>query len=171
MIHPKYNVIKGEEPLPTSLTPVYPASEGVSQALLRAAVTRAIDSADLSDTLPQAMLDQAGLMPFEDAVRILHFPPPDVALELLAERRHPAWQRIKFDELLAQQLSLQRARLARRDKRAQKLVAKGTLVPQFLASLPFTLTAAQQRVWKEIADDVAAPYPMQRLLQGDVGSG
>jgi ATP-dependent DNA helicase RecG len=171
MIHPKYSVIKGEEPLPTSLTPVYPASDGVSQALLRAAVTRAIESADLSDTVPQEMLDRSGLMPFEEAVRMLHFPPPDVELELLAERRHPAWQRIKFDELLAQQLSLQRARLARRDKRAQKLIDQGTLVPSFLASLPFTLTAAQQRVWKEIADDVAAPYPMQRLLQGDVGSG
>ena len=79
MIHPKYNVIKGQVPLPTSLTPVYPASDGVSQALLRAAVARAIESADLSDTLPQQMLDEAGLMPFEDAVRILHFPPPDVA--------------------------------------------------------------------------------------------
>jgi ATP-dependent DNA helicase RecG len=171
MVHPKYNVIKGGEPLPTALTPVYPSSDGVSQSLLRTAIGRAIESADLSDTLPPWIIAEYHFMSFEEAVRMLHFPPVDVDLDQFSERRHPAWTRIKFDELLAQQLSLQRARLARRDKRAPRLPERNTLVPAFLASLPFRLTGAQQRVWAEISGDLSAPYPMQRLLQGDVGSG
>ncbi len=171
MIHPKYNVLVGHRPLPSALTPVYPSSEGVSQALLRAAISRAIASADLTDTLPQWLLDEAGLMPFEAAVQTLHFPAVDANLKEFSERTHPAWRRIKFDELLAQQLSLQRARAARRVKRALPLKRKGSLIKAFLEILPFSLTPAQLRVWTEIEKDLIEPYPMQRLLQGDVGSG
>ncbi len=171
MVHPKYSVVVGDQPLPKALTPVYPSSEGVSQALLRTAISRAIASADLGDTLPQWLLDEVHLMAFEEAVTTLHFPAPDADLTEFSERTHPAWRRIKFDELLAQQLSLQRARVARRDKRASALKKQGTLVQSFLEALPFRLTPAQQRVWGEIEHDLAEPYPMQRLLQGDVGSG
>ena len=171
MVHPKYSVLVGHQPLPSALTPVYPSSEGVSQSLLRTAISRAIESADLTDTLPPSLLLEIGLIPFETAVRALHFPAPDADLTEYSERTHPAWRRVKFDELLAQQLSLQRARVARRVKRAAPLKKKGTLIKAFLAALPFALTDAQQRVWAEIASDLAEPYPMQRLLQGDVGSG
>jgi ATP-dependent DNA helicase RecG len=101
----------------------------------------------------------------------LHNPPPDVALSELSERTHPAWTRIKFDELLAQQLSLKRAQRARRQKTAPALERTGRLVQELYARLPFTLTPAQERVWREITEDLAQTHPMQRLLQGDVGSG
>ncbi len=171
MIHPRYNVIRPGEALPDRLTPVYPASEGVSQTLLRAAIKRALASADLADTLPAELVSKLDLWTFERAVRTLHNPSADADIEDLLERRHPAWRRVKFDELLAQQLSLQRARLLRRSRQAIALTARGKLTDALLRMLPFTLTGAQKRVWSEIASDLSASYPMQRLLQGDVGSG
>ena len=111
------------------------------------------------------------LWDFARAVTYLHAPPPDAPEDALQARTHPAWQRIKFDELLAQQLSLKRASLARRRIGAPRLAAQGELARALLARLPFPLTGAQQRVGAEIAADLARPYPMQRLLQGDVGSG
>ncbi len=117
------------------------------------------------------MRQTLGLADFSDSLRFLHQPPPDVSLAQLEARSHPAWQRITFDELLAQQLSLRRAYAARRARGAPRLVGTGQLTGGLLASLPFALTAAQQRVWREIAADLAQAHPMQRLLQGDVGSG
>lgn len=174
MVHPRTTVADGTTPLPQALTPVYPTTEGLSQPVLRKAIANALARADLGDTLPQALLDQYGFMGFAESVRLLHYPPADLAAESLTERVHPAWLRIKFDELLAQQLSLAKARAARLDKRAVRLRAKrgpDALVARLLAVLPFTLTRAQQRVCKEISADLAKPNPMQRLLQGDVGSG
>lgn len=171
MIHPRYSVVSEETPLPIGLTPVYPAGEGVSQALLRTAIARALARADLSETLPEALVKRYHLMDFESAVRILHHPPVAVAPSELEERTHPAWRRIKFDELLAQQLTLRRARLARRERSAPPLISGGQLVGRFLAGLPFQLTGAQERVWHEISADLEHDFPMQRLLQGDVGCG
>src|SRR5690606_17290641 len=111
-------------------------------------------------------------MPFAQAIRMLHRPPADVSLEDLTEKGHPAWLRIKFDELLAQQLSLAVARATRRRQRALRLSARDHPLLQALTErLPFTLTGAQQRVIREISDDLARGFPMHRLLQGDVGSG
>jgi ATP-dependent DNA helicase RecG len=111
------------------------------------------------------------LHPLEAAVRTLHYPPAQIDENALIDRTHPAWTRVKFDELLAQQLSLKRAQRARRAKGAAVLGKAGVLSSAFEASLPFKLTRAQQRVLKEIRADLKQPYPMQRLLQGDVGSG
>ncbi|VCU72488.1 ATP-dependent DNA helicase RecG [Pigmentiphaga humi] len=174
MVHPRTTVAGDDAPLPDRLTPVYPTTEGLPQATLRKAIAAALKTADLADTLPQPLLQRYGLMPFGESVRLLHAPPPEVATESLVDRAHPAWLRIKFDELLAQQLSLARARAARLDKRAPPLArstAPDGLVARLLATLPFALTGAQQRVREEIAADLARPHPMQRLLQGDVGSG
>jgi ATP-dependent DNA helicase RecG len=104
-------------------------------------------------------------------VHLLHAPPPGVAAAALQQRTHPAWRRIKFDEILAQQLSLRRAYLARRQQGAAPLRVSGELARRLLAALPFKLTAAQRRVIGEISADLLQPCPMQRLLQGDVGSG
>ena len=171
MVHPSYRMVNEGAPLPAGLTPVYPAGEGVSQAILRKAIMEAMMHVDWRDTLPEAIRAAHGLMPFEPAVRLLHSPPPDVDEHALSERTHPAWMRMKFDELLAQQLSMLRARQARRAKGAAILATTGTVSQAFLHRLPFTLTGAQRRVLDEIRRDLAQPYPMQRLLQGDVGSG
>ena len=171
MVHPNYKVVTEGAPLPDVLTPVYPAGEGVSQTALRRAIADAMARLDWQDTLPPALLESLQLMPFEQAVRLLHNPPADVDETALEDRSHPAWVRMKFDELLAQQLSLKRAQDARRAKGAVPLRVMGTLSQAFLAGLPFDLTGAQQRVLDEIRADLRASYPMQRLLQGDVGSG
>jgi ATP-dependent DNA helicase RecG len=171
MVHPVYKVVQQGDPLPDALTPVYPAGEGLSQAFLRKAIANALARVDWRDTLSPELLAALKLAPFEPSVRLLHNPPSDVDENALTERTHPAWIRMKFDELLAQQLSLKRAQAARRAKGAVALPTVGTLSDAFLAALPFRLTGAQQRVLDEIRADLRASFPMQRLLQGDVGSG
>jgi len=171
MVHPVYKIVNEGAPLPNSLTPVYPAGEGLSQTILRRAIADAMKRVDWTDTVPRAVRERLNLAEFQPAVRLLHYPPPDVDEHALTERSHPAWTRVKFDELLAQQLSLKRAQQARREKGAPVLGAVGTLSTEFLKALPFQLTNAQQRVVEEIRRDLREDYPMQRLLQGDVGSG
>ena len=171
MVHPRYRVVAVGEALPLSLTPVYPTTAGVSQNALRRLILPSLDAADLTEMLDAAWIARQHWPSFSDAVRMLHSPPPDVPESILQDRSHPAWRRIKFDEVLAQQLSLRRAYQARRQQGAPKLCASGCLTKPLLARLPFSLTVAQQRVWGEIAADLAQPHPMQRLLQGDVGSG
>ena len=171
MVHPAYKVVNEGAPLPTSLTPVYPSGEGLSQPILRRAIGDAMKRVDWTDTLPEQLRARMQLSDFEPAVRLLHYPPQQVDEHALLDRSHPAWTRMKFDELLAQQLSLKRAQRARRAKGAAALTVIGTLSERFQAALPFKLTGAQQRVLNEIRNDLRHPYPMQRLLQGDVGSG
>lgn len=170
MVHPRVTAAGGD--LPDSLTPVYPTTDGLSQPALRRAIDQALARADLSDTLPEPIRKRYGLLPFAEAIRTLHHPPPDVSYHDLVEREHPAWRRIKFDELLAQQLSLAIARAARMTQRSRPYSANDTaLVSALQDRLPFELTQAQQRVIREIRDDLARSHPMHRLLQGDVGSG
>jgi ATP-dependent DNA helicase RecG len=171
MVHPSYKMVNQGAPLPVGLTPVYPAGEGLSQAILRKVIVDALARADWRDTLPEPLRTAHGLMSFEPAVRLLHNPPPDIDESALADRSHAAWVRMKFDELLAQQLSMKRAQEARRAKGAAVLAKVGTLSKAFMQQLPFQLTAAQQRVLEQIRGDLRQPFPMQRLLQGDVGSG
>ncbi|MHB1062567.1 MAG: ATP-dependent DNA helicase RecG, partial [Thiobacillus sp.] len=107
----------------------------------------------------------------EASIRLLHQPPLDCALAELESRQHPAWQRLAFDELLAQQLSLATARRQRKSRPTRPLPPRQQLTAAFAKALPFELTAAQARAWQEISADLAQPHPMRRLLQGDVGSG
>ena len=139
--------------------------------MLRKAITNALNKVQWYDTLSPALLQEMGLQDFESAVKLLHNPPPDVDQYALLEHEHPAWERMKFDELLAQQLSLKRAQASRRSQGATALPIVGTLTHAFLATLPFKLTGAQERVLEEIRADLKQAFPMQRLLQGDVGSG
>jgi ATP-dependent DNA helicase RecG len=176
MVHPTVRAVAPGEPLPDRLTPVYPATAGISQAYLRKAIGGAMQRTPMPETLPQAVLRgplaQLKLAPLMDCLRLLHNPPPQESEAALADRSHPAWVRIKFDELLAQQISLRRSQAARREKNAPSMPRReGGLLTSFLAALPFRLTNAQQRVVEEIAADMAHPHPMHRLLQGDVGSG
>jgi len=171
MVHPRYRVLRGSEPLPQALTPVYPTTAGLPQATLRRLVERALDRADLSDSLPHEILAPLDLPSFKHSIVYLHNPPPDARLTALDERIHPTWRRIKFDELLAQQLSMRIHHRRRQSVAAPRLARYRKLPPELLKALPFQLTRAQQRVLREIRADLGRPHPMQRLLQGDVGSG
>jgi ATP-dependent DNA helicase RecG len=171
IIHPRFHAVAAGESLPECLTPVYPTTAGLGQATLRRLIERALARVDLTDTLPAELRERLRLPEFAAAIRLLHTPPPDMAQAVLEAREHPAWRRVQFDELLAQQLSLRRAYTARRARGAPALKPSARLTGALLASLPFRLTRAQQRAWHEIAADLGQPHPMQRLLQGDVGSG
>jgi len=171
MLHPTVRVARG--PLPKALTPVYPSVAIVPQAYIRRAVASALQRAQLSETLPEPPpLPQA--MTLREALHCLHHPAPDVALSALQAQTHPAWQRLKAEELLAQQLSQYQARYTRARLQAPRLpppARAAGLTQQFCASLPFALTKAQQRVADEIRADMQRTTPMHRLLQGDVGAG
>lgn len=173
MVHPEYRAVRPGEPLDDDrLTPVYPLSEGLTQGRLRSLVAEALTR--LRSAPPEDLLAPLIDEPLPDLVaglELLHRPPPDVALETLAAGRHPAQRRLALEELLAHQLSIRLRREAARSLPARVLTPDAALVTQFLAGLPFALTAAQARVLDEIARDVVEPVPMLRLVQGDVGSG
>jgi ATP-dependent DNA helicase RecG len=171
IIHPRFHVLHGDEALPTALTPVYPTTAGLGQATLRKLIGRALTDVDLGETLPASLIERLKLEGFSTSVRTLHAPPPGLDADALALHQKPYWQRIAFDELLAQQISLRQSYAARRARGAPVLAGDGTLTKKLLAQLPFKLTQAQLRVWHEIEQDLRQPHPMQRLLQGDVGSG
>ncbi len=171
MVHPVVKAVAAGTPLPTSLTPVYPTSAQLPQAYLRKAVAAGLARADLSELLPPGAAP-AGMVPLREALNFLHHPPPNVSLAALEDRSHPAWQRLKFEELLAQQLSQLQAKHERELQRAPPFaVTPGGLQDRLLGALPFALTEAQRRVGSEIAHDLQRAVPMHRLLQGDVGSG
>jgi ATP-dependent DNA helicase RecG len=171
MVHPVVKVVDEDTPLAQSLTPVYPASAQLPQAYLRKAVAAGLARADLREILPPGVVP-AGLPTLKEALHYLHHPPPEASQQALHDHHHPAWDRLKFEELLAQQLSQLQAQRERAALLAPALRARaGGLHERLLAALPFQLTGAQQRVAEEIAQDLARPQPMHRLLQGDVGSG
>ncbi|HAL36638.1 MAG TPA: ATP-dependent DNA helicase RecG [Polaromonas sp.] len=178
MVHPSFKLAGGE--LPGALTPVYPTAASLPQVYLRKAVLSGLARADLRETIPANFLSENMPQPLwslREALQFLHHPTPDVALATLEDRSHPAWQRLKAEELLAQQLSQLQARRVRAAMRAPALSGPAmdgvhcTLHEQLLERLPFRLTAAQQRVCAEIEADLKKRIPMHRLLQGDVGAG
>jgi ATP-dependent DNA helicase RecG len=174
MVHPRLRAADAAAALPQRLTPIYPAAAGVPQSWLRQRIERALREVRIIDTVPLELRAHWRLPPLDAAIHGLHHPPPDADAAALTEHRHPLWTRIKFDELLAQQLSLREARRQRAQQSALPLPAAAvaaSVTHQLRVALPFALTAAQRRVWHEIETDLAAPVPMHRLLQGDVGSG
>lgn len=174
MVHPRLTAVRAEEaPLPACLTPVYPTTAGLSQHALRKLILAALRLPPPPELLPPELCARLGLPALHAALTLLHQPPAGTDPHTLApENDHPAWQRLRFEELLAQQITLRRAWAARRAQRAPVLHARADdLAAQLLARLPFRLTAAQNRALAEIDADLACPHPMQRLLQGDVGSG
>ena len=173
MMHPTVRAAGGA--LPQALTPIYPTVAQLPQPYLRKAVLAGLAQADLSETVPPEVLSEIGhlrLWDLRKSLSFLHQPTHDVSLAQLEDHSHPAWQRLKAEELLAQQLSQLEARRAREHLRAPVLRAeRGGVHEQLLAVLPFQLTGAQRRVGEEIARDLGRVQPMHRLLQGDVGSG
>ena len=171
MVHPRFRKVSPGDPLPAEMTPVYPTTAGVANSALQKLIGKALAAGDLSETLPDEVRQKLKLPGLARSLHFLHRPTPGTDLDTLHSRNHPAWRRVKFDEVLAQQLSLRRAYLARREQGAPVLVARDDLGARLLDKLPFALTGAQLRAMAEIAADLAQPYPMQRLLQGDVGAG
>lgn len=175
MVHPKCRIVSASEPLADTMTPVYPVTAGLPQKTLVRLIGQALQDAEqtkvLTETVPDTVIKHYRLAGFSASVASLHKPPPDVSIGSLQARTHPSWRRIKFDELLAQQLSMRWHYRQRRHCSAPVLAPKNQSAAKLLELLGFRLTSAQIRVFDEISHDLAAPYPMQRLLQGDVGSG
>ncbi len=178
MVHPEYQILGADEPpaVADALTPIYPSTEGLQQGSWRSLIDQALEwlgrgASILPDLLPESIPAALGLPDLASALRTLHRPPLDADLDALLGRSHPAFHRLAFEELAAHQLSLRRLRERQRAINAPVLTGDGALRQRLLAALPFALTGAQERVLAEIAADLAAPRPMLRLLQGDVGSG
>ena len=175
MIHPEYEFIDGAQAARAeeNLTPVYPATAGVHQLSLRKLARQALEKYldRIEELLPPAVLQELQLPTLQEALALVHQPPPHTPVELLAQGVHPAVRRLAFEELLAHHLSLMRLRTRVQTESAPAITGPGELIQQLLARLPFQLTGAQQRVLDEILRDLRQPHPMQRLVQGDVGSG
>ena len=173
MVHPRIKSGKAAETeLPKALTPVYPAGEGIQQRWLRKRIDRALLDLDLTDLVPEAVRTKFGLPGLREALSYIHTPPSGADVIGLQERSAPAWRRLIFDELLAQQITLRESRAVAFQRTAPPLAGDDAeLVGCFLAQLPFNLTNAQRRVTDEILADLAANRPMHRLVKGDVGSG
>ncbi|MEN8167513.1 MAG: ATP-dependent DNA helicase RecG [Pseudomonadota bacterium] len=178
MVHPEYQRVELDEPLAVDehLTPIYPTTEGVHQLTLRGLTDQVLTLLEqtpsgLREWLPASLLGRFRLPDLTAAIRYLHRPPPDAPQDRLLAGLHPAQQRLTFEELLAHQISLRELREQRRRIVAPTLSGNSRLRHRLLRNLPFQLTSAQQRVVKEIEQDLAQPLPMQRLVQGDVGSG
>jgi ATP-dependent DNA helicase RecG len=179
MIHPEMEFLDTpavKPPTAAALTPIYPSTQGVSQPQWRALTDQVLALLDNQPELwpsglPDSLLAPLALPDLPGALRLLHRPPRELPVEDLIERRHPAFQRLALEELIAQQLALRALREQLRDLGAPALPGTGALSTRLLARLGFALTGAQTRVLEEIAADLAASRPMLRLLQGDVGSG
>jgi ATP-dependent DNA helicase RecG len=171
MVHPAFKAVAPGAPLAAELTPVYPTTAALPQTYLRKAVASGLQRAHLAELLPPEVVPH-GLPTLREALHFLHHPPRGTPLATLEDRSHPAWLRLKFEELLAQQLAQAQARQERAQLAAPRLVPRpGGLHEKLLAALPFRLTGAQHRVANEIAHDLGLGRPMHRLLQGDVGAG
>ena len=176
MVHPQYRRLGAGEAVGVEerLSPVYPTTEGLGQKRLAGVIAKALallPPEPALELIPPDLCAAHGLASLREALLTVHRPPPDARLDLLLQGRHPAQQRLAFEELLTQHLSLKRTRAAMQRRRAPSLAVAGALRRQLLAALPFALTAAQQRVDAEVRRDLAQAQPMLRLVQGDVGSG
>lgn len=174
IVHPRVKPpVSRSDGLPQALTPIYPLGENIQQKWLRKRIDRAMLDLQVEDLVPVSVTERLGLPRLRESLEYLHNPPAGASADALRDRTDPHWERLKFDELLAQQISLGETRRLARKAIAPVLAprADGNLIVRFREHLPFALTCAQERVWKEIASDLARPEPMHRLVQGDVGSG
>lgn len=179
MYHPEYRVLSGEaeaDAVPDSLTPVYPTTEGIHQSRIRKLVQQALQmlarTEKLPELLPARFLRDFGGIDLAESVRLLHEPPPDLQLDHSGRTDNiPARRRLAFEELLAQRLCMRRLKLDVSALQSPRLGGRQALLKRFVESLPFKLTGAQRKVYREIREDLASQAPMMRLVQGDVGSG
>jgi len=171
MVHPQYKVATENTSVREKLTPVYPTTAGLTQASLSKTIDAALARDDLAETLPDEIYQQLNLPSFAHSIRNLHHPAPNADLDALEARTTSEWRRLAFDELLAQQLSMRKHYAVRASIDAPAMSSSKILITALLKTLPFALTQSQQKVAMEISRDLTKSHPMQRLLQGDVGSG
>ncbi len=177
MVHPEYQLIDADKivPVDSELTPVYPTTEGLHQLSLRKLITQALASLENGLmpelVIPEACCHNVADFSLTEALKFVHQPPPDAPVQQLIDRQHPAQKRLAYEELLAQQLTMKKLRQQTQHHRAPALNPDPAQREALLNQLPFPLTKAQQRVLTEIEADMTKPFPMQRLVQGDVGSG
>jgi ATP-dependent DNA helicase RecG len=171
MVHPTCKSVSESTVVAETLTPVYPTTAGLTQPTIRKAIALAIKQNEMAETLPAGVYKNLNLPAFAASIHALHSPAPDASLNALENKSTPEWRRLAFDELLAQQLSMRKHYIKRRSLNAPAIDKSEILVQQLLKNLAFSLTNAQQKVIAEISLDLTQPHPMQRLLQGDVGSG
>ncbi|WP_417536280.1 ATP-dependent DNA helicase RecG [Methylophaga sp.] len=177
MVHPEYQLIDASNivPVDSELTPVYPTTEGLHQLSLRKLIKQALSFLENGLmpelVIPEARCHDVAEFSLTEALKFVHQPPPDAPVQQLIDRQHPAQKRLAYEELLAQQLTMKKLRQQTQHHRAPELKPDRTQREALLRQLPFPLTAAQQRVLTEIEADMTQPFPMQRLVQGDVGSG
>ncbi len=171
MVHPQCKAVGEKTVVAETLTPIYPTTAGLTQPNIRKAIALALKQDTLTETLPASVYQSFKLPSFAASIQALHHPTPDANLADLENHSTPEWRRLAFDELLAQQLSMRKHYAKRRSINAPAIAISKKLTHQMLENLPFQLTKSQQKVVAEISNDLTQPHPMQRLLQGDVGSG
>ena len=171
MVHPQCKAVGEKTVVAETLTPIYPTTAGLTQPNIRKAIALALKQDVVAETLPAGVYKPLNLPSFAASIQALHHPTPDANLADLENHSTPEWRRLAFDELLAQQLSMRKHYAKRRSINAPAVAISKTLTHQMLENLPFQLTNSQKKVVAEISDDLTQPHPMQRLLQGDVGSG
>lgn len=171
MVHPQCKAVGEKTVVAETLTPIYPTTAGLTQPNIRKAIALALKQDVVAETLPAGVYKPLNLPSFAASIQALHHPTPDANLADLENHSTPEWRRLAFDELLAQQLSMRKHYAKRRSINAPAIAISKTLTHQMLENLPFQLTNSQKKVVAEISDDLTQPHPMQRLLQGDVGSG
>ncbi|HIE90715.1 MAG TPA: ATP-dependent DNA helicase RecG [Methylophilaceae bacterium] len=171
MVHPQCKAASNNTAISEQLTPIYPTTAGLTQPSIRKAIKTAMQIELCVETLPPFVYEKLHLPSFSDSVQRLHYPQPDADLAALERRTTAEWRRLSYDELLAQQLSMRKHYAKRRSTDAPEIAPSQTLVKQLLKGLSFGLTKSQKKVSEEIGHDLSQPHPMQRLLQGDVGSG
>ncbi len=174
--HPEYKIISGTDTHSDTdqLTPIYPLTEGLTQAKIRQLCEQALERLtpyNLKEWLPDTIRQSFSLPPLDDAIRFLHHPTTDANLEQLRAGAHPAQYRLSFEELMAHQLSLIGKKIKAKEDKAIRVTEPGQLAQGLLEQLPFSPTNAQQRVFQELLTDLQSGHPMLRLVQGDVGSG
>ncbi len=181
MVHPELTYLDAQAPISVeeNLTPIYPTTEGLHQISIRKLVDQAVNllgdpaycDTSLPELLPDDLRQELALPTLVEALLYLHRPPPDASVQELEPGVHPAQQRLAFEELLANHLSLRKLRSELQLRDATPMICAGELAKTLLQSLAFELTDAQHRVISEIRKDIESDSPMLRLLQGDVGSG
>jgi len=171
LYHPEYEFVSEDAPPPKAeLTPIYSTTEGLTQSRLRDLTSQAIDMLK-GASLEELLVTELNKEPLKEAILYLHRPPNNASVALLASGEHPYQKRIVFEELVAHQLSLQKARSRTKSQKATLLKPNPDVLSEFYGQLGFQTTKAQKKVIKEISIDLASGHPMLRLLQGDVGSG
>ncbi len=155
------------------IVPIYSETEGLHQRMLRKLIKNILDryGGELSSPIPQEIVERQELIDFAEAFRRVHFPPEGESIETLNNHRSDGHRRVIFDEFFFLELGLALKKKGTALESGISFQCKGLLVQRLLDLLSFRLTRAQERVWTEIREDLERPHPMNRLIQGDVGSG